>query len=244
MPRRTGWPWLLRLTAAAELRVGRDGRAGAQDHGIVEFVEPVLAGVDDDLGALAGSGLDLGRRVASRHRSSVARCDPHHLLRSGRFCSWRPRPVRARSTTTHPAIDQERRRRSVETAHPEQVDVLDRRRRHLRYRCRLLPAEEHPGRQLRHPGGPRRRPAAPGICSAIPDSRSDSDLHTFGYEFKPWRDEHAIASADKILAYLRETVAENGIDRQHPVPPQGARRGLDSAADARWTRRHRARGHR
>lgn len=45
-----------------------------------------------------------------------------------------------------------------------------------------------------------------------PGIRSDSDLHTFGYEFKPWRDEHAIASADKILAYLRETAAENGID--------------------------------
>ncbi|MDR3658919.1 MAG: NAD(P)/FAD-dependent oxidoreductase [Mycobacterium sp.] len=46
-----------------------------------------------------------------------------------------------------------------------------------------------------------------------PGIRSDSDLHTFGYEFKPWRDEHAIATADKILAYLRETVSENGMDR-------------------------------
>ena len=45
-----------------------------------------------------------------------------------------------------------------------------------------------------------------------PGIRSDSDLHTFGYEFKPWRDDHAIATADKILAYLRETAAENGID--------------------------------
>jgi len=46
-----------------------------------------------------------------------------------------------------------------------------------------------------------------------PGIRSDSDLHTFGYEFKPWRDEHAIATGDKILAYLRETAGENGIDR-------------------------------
>jgi monooxygenase len=46
-----------------------------------------------------------------------------------------------------------------------------------------------------------------------PGIRSDSDLQTFGYEFKPWRDEDAIASADKILAYLRETASENGIDR-------------------------------
>ena len=45
-----------------------------------------------------------------------------------------------------------------------------------------------------------------------PGIRSDSDLHTFGYEFKPWRDKDAIASADKILGYLRETVSENGIN--------------------------------
>lgn len=66
-----------------------------------------------------------------------------------------------------------------------------------------------------------------------PGIRSDSDLHTFGYEFKPWRDEDAIATADKILAYLHETVAENGIDRKirfhHKV--LGA---SWSSADARW----------
>lgn len=54
-----------------------------------------------------------------------------------------------------------------------------------------------------------------------PGIRSDSDLHTFGYEFKPWEDEKAIAGADKILAYLREAATENGIDRhiryQHHV---------------------------
>ena len=66
-----------------------------------------------------------------------------------------------------------------------------------------------------------------------PGIRSDSDLHTFGYEFKPWRDENAIASADKILAYLRETAAENGIDPNvrfhHKV--LGA---AWSSAEARW----------
>ena len=66
-----------------------------------------------------------------------------------------------------------------------------------------------------------------------PGIRSDSDLHTFGYEFKPWRDEDAIASADKILAYLRQTAAENGIDAkirfQHKV--LGAAWSTD---DARW----------
>ncbi|WP_156689185.1 flavin-containing monooxygenase [Mycobacterium sp. Marseille-P9652] len=44
-----------------------------------------------------------------------------------------------------------------------------------------------------------------------PGIRSDSDLHTFSYEFKAWENEKAIASADAIMAYLRETVAEHGI---------------------------------
>ncbi|WP_331251031.1 flavin-containing monooxygenase [Nocardioides sambongensis] len=45
-----------------------------------------------------------------------------------------------------------------------------------------------------------------------PGIRSDSDLYTFGYEFRPWRDSQAIASADKILDYLRETAAECGVE--------------------------------
>ena len=68
---------------------------------------------------------------------------------------------------------------------------------------------------------------------SYPGIRSDSDLHTFGYEFKPWTDEDAIASADKILAYLRETVSENRIDRNirfhHKVLSANW-----SSADARW----------
>ncbi|RKH03694.1 NAD(P)/FAD-dependent oxidoreductase [Corallococcus sp. CA047B] len=46
-----------------------------------------------------------------------------------------------------------------------------------------------------------------------PGVRSDSDLHTLGYEFKAWTNNKSIASADAILAYLHETVAEHGIDR-------------------------------
>ncbi len=45
-----------------------------------------------------------------------------------------------------------------------------------------------------------------------PGIRSDSDLHTFGYEFKPWTDEKNIADADSILRYLRETIRENHLE--------------------------------
>ncbi|WP_338465951.1 NAD(P)/FAD-dependent oxidoreductase [Novosphingobium sp. ZN18A2] len=43
-----------------------------------------------------------------------------------------------------------------------------------------------------------------------PGVRSDSDLYTFGYRFKPWVDE-PIAKAEKILRYMGEVIEENGI---------------------------------
>jgi monooxygenase len=45
-----------------------------------------------------------------------------------------------------------------------------------------------------------------------PGVRSDSDMHTLGYSFKPWKAEKAIADGPSIMEYLRETVAEYGID--------------------------------
>jgi len=43
-----------------------------------------------------------------------------------------------------------------------------------------------------------------------PGLRSDSDLYTFGYRFKPWTGA-PIATADKILTYLREVIDENDL---------------------------------
>jgi cation diffusion facilitator CzcD-associated flavoprotein CzcO len=48
----------------------------------------------------------------------------------------------------------------------------------------------------------------------FPGIRSDSDLHTFGFEFKPWRSEYALADGAEILDYIREAAAENGIDQR------------------------------
>src|ERR1700685_4508092 len=44
-----------------------------------------------------------------------------------------------------------------------------------------------------------------------PGVRSDSNLSTFGYRFKPWLGA-PIASADEILKYLGEVIAENGLE--------------------------------
>jgi cation diffusion facilitator CzcD-associated flavoprotein CzcO len=45
-----------------------------------------------------------------------------------------------------------------------------------------------------------------------PGIRSDSDMFTLGYSFKPWLDSKAIADGPSILNYVRETAAEHDID--------------------------------
>ncbi|NJD31404.1 MAG: NAD(P)/FAD-dependent oxidoreductase [Gammaproteobacteria bacterium] len=67
-----------------------------------------------------------------------------------------------------------------------------------------------------------------------PGIRSDSDLNTFGYEFKPWVNEKSIADAGAILDYLAETARENGIDR-HIRYHHKVLAASWSSADARWT---------
>jgi cation diffusion facilitator CzcD-associated flavoprotein CzcO len=46
-----------------------------------------------------------------------------------------------------------------------------------------------------------------------PGVRSDSDMQTFGYRFKPWLQAKAFADGPSILRYVRETATEAGIDR-------------------------------
>ncbi|MCU1691414.1 MAG: Baeyer-Villiger monooxygenase [Frankiales bacterium] len=67
-----------------------------------------------------------------------------------------------------------------------------------------------------------------------PGIRSDSDLHTFGYDFKPWTDRESIASAPKILDYLREAASESGVEAliRYRSKVHGA---SWSTEDARWT---------
>ncbi len=67
-----------------------------------------------------------------------------------------------------------------------------------------------------------------------PGIRSDSDMNTLGFRFRPWRGEKAIADGPSILTYLNDTARENGIDRKiryhHKV-----KRASWSSQTARWT---------
>lgn len=66
-----------------------------------------------------------------------------------------------------------------------------------------------------------------------PGVRSDSDMHTMGYRFRPWSDTAAIAGGSAILNYVSETANERGLNYliryQHRVTQANW-----STPDARW----------
>ena len=67
-----------------------------------------------------------------------------------------------------------------------------------------------------------------------PGVRSDSDMYTLGYRFRPWREAKAMADGPSILNYIRDTASEYGVDKtiryNHRV-----RRALWSSDQAQWT---------
>jgi cation diffusion facilitator CzcD-associated flavoprotein CzcO len=67
-----------------------------------------------------------------------------------------------------------------------------------------------------------------------PGVRSDSDMFTLGYSFKPWREEKAIADGPSIWKYVNETAREYGIDKHIRFKHRVVRSSWDSN-EARWT---------
>ncbi len=67
-----------------------------------------------------------------------------------------------------------------------------------------------------------------------PGIRSDSDMHTLGYRFRPWVEQKAIADGDSILRYVRETARQAGIDKKIRFDRRVVAASW-SSADALWT---------
>jgi monooxygenase len=66
-----------------------------------------------------------------------------------------------------------------------------------------------------------------------PGLRSDSDMHTLGFPFRPWTGKKSIADGDTILAYIRETAAETGV-QEHIRFNHRIVAANWSTPDARW----------
>ncbi len=92
--------------------------------------------------------------------------------------------------------------------------------------CAYYLQRDHPGKSY---AILEARPASGGTWDLFryPGIRSDSDLQTFGFAFKPWISERAIAQGPEILGYIREAASENGIDTRI--------RTHHRATDAAWS---------
>ena len=67
-----------------------------------------------------------------------------------------------------------------------------------------------------------------------PGVRSDSDMFTLGYSFRPWREAKAIADGPSILRYIRAAAHQHGVDRRVRYHRRVVRAAW-SSSDARWT---------
>ncbi len=80
------------------------------------------------------------------------------------------------------------------------------------------------------------RPAMGGTWDLFryPGIRSDSDMHTLGYNFKPWREAKSIADGPSILSYIRETAKDFGVE-DHIRYNHLVKRAAWSSETASWT---------
>ena len=92
---------------------------------------------------------------------------------------------------------------------------------------------EHPGKSY---AMLERRSVSGGTWDLFryPGVRSDSDMFTLGYRFKPWRGDEALADGPAILAYVRETAREYGIEEHIRYDHSVTAASWDSES-ARWT---------
>ena len=105
----------------------------------------------------------------------------------------------------------------------------------VRDRCRLPAPHRLPGEELPAPGVPR---AIGGTWDLFryPGVRSDSDMFTLGYQFRPWTEPRSIADGPSIRRYIEDTAREYGVTeriRFHHRVRSAGRRGRPLDGDGR-----------
>lgn len=66
-----------------------------------------------------------------------------------------------------------------------------------------------------------------------PGVRSDSDMYTLGYSFRPWSGDKTLADGASILEYIHETAAETGVDQHIQYSSKVVGADFDTAA-SQW----------
>ena len=173
-------------------------------------------------------------RLADKARAAGVSCS----CASGRGCSMSgksPGGCPRRSRSLRQAADF--LRSAAARAHDRAPRRADRRRRPVGHRRRRAPAAALPGPDVAILEA-RQTLGGTWDLFRYPGVRSDSDMYTLGYEFKPWTGDKAIADGADDPPLYRRDCAEHGIDRQirfgHRVLAADW-----SSADARWTVRSR-----
>lgn len=67
-----------------------------------------------------------------------------------------------------------------------------------------------------------------------PGIRSDSDMYTFGFSFRPWTNAKTIAPGEAIIEYLEDTIKDEGID-QHILFEHRVNKATWSSEKSLWT---------
>jgi monooxygenase len=67
-----------------------------------------------------------------------------------------------------------------------------------------------------------------------PGIRSDSDMFTLGYSFRPWTEDTALGGGAAILDYVRDTAREHDIERTIRFGHRAVRASWSSAGPWRW----------
>ena len=80
----------------------------------------------------------------------------------------------------------------------------------------------------------RENPGGTWDLFRYPGIRSDSDMYTFGYSFRPWTEDQDIASGESILQYLDDTAVEYGVDKKIRYR-QRMTMARWSSTEQRWT---------
>ena len=173
-------------------------------------------------------------RCGSSSRTTTARTSTRTTATRMRSSSPLARRAVRRARATAQRQARRRGRVAVACARPGAPRRPHRRGRPVRHRRRPPPPDRVPVGLATPSSRPATSIGGTWDLFKYPGLRSDSDMHTLGYSFRPWSGEKTIADGASILQYIKDTAAEDGTDQKIRYHHRILRAEW-STAEARWT---------